>query len=390
MDILVVMAGDGKRFENCGYDTIKPLIKIQNKTILEWTTSSLPFIKHYGVSLVEEDYNLSFAIRTEHEEKFNLTEKLKEIYGSNIKIQYFESITRGNLETAYIAVNNLYPNSNEQLLILDADNHYNGTKFLSTKNNLSLLLKNNPFGSICVFAPKDNEPKWCFAKVDKKNKRVISLHEKEFIQGSLPMVGVFYFNKTSLFLELSKEILESNLKIKKEFYMSQCMQKMLEKNIPVYGLLVDNVVPMGTPEDVEKYKNDINLKLKNIPDVEDKRRICIDLDGTICYTKKEGEKYEDVLPLPGAIESLKQLKKDGWYIIIATARNMRTYNHNIGQVAAFQTKIVVDWLTKWEIPFDELWTKPHVSLFIDDKNVKFENWEQINRDIESFKKEENI
>jgi capsule biosynthesis phosphatase len=126
------------------------------------------------------------------------------------------------------------------------------------------------------------------------------------------------------------------------------------------------------------------------PNINDKRRICFDLDGTICYTKKPGEKYEDVLPLPGAIETLKQLKDDGWYIIIATARNMRTYNHNVGQVAAFQTKIVVDWLTKWQIPFDELWVKPHVSLFIDDKGVKFENWNQIKEVIADFEKDEGL
>jgi capsule biosynthesis phosphatase len=126
------------------------------------------------------------------------------------------------------------------------------------------------------------------------------------------------------------------------------------------------------------------------PNINDKRRICFDLDGAICYTKKPGEKYEDVLPLPGAIETLKQLKDDGWYIIIATARNMRTYNHNVGQVAAFQTKIVVDWLTKWQIPFDELWVKPHVSLFIDDKGVKFENWNQIKEVIADFEKDEGL
>jgi hypothetical protein len=60
---------------------------------------------------------------------------------------------------------------------------------------------------------------------------------------------------------------------------------------------------------------------------------------------------------------------------------MGTFNHNIGKVNAFQIKIIVDWLTKWEIPFDEIWSKPNCDIFIDDKAVKFTNWENIKQEI---------
>ena len=36
-------------------------------------------------------------------------------------------------------------------------------------------------------------------------------------------------------------------------------------------------------------------------------RICIDLDGVICELKKEGQTYDQLEPLPGAVEKLKQL-----------------------------------------------------------------------------------
>lgn len=106
-------------------------------------------------------------------------------------------------------------------------------------------------------------------------------------------------------------------------------------------------------------------------------RIMVDLDGTICYTKKEGERYEDVLPLPGAVESLKALKARGYYIIIATARNMRTYAGNLGQVNKAQAGLITNWLERYEIPYDELYLgKAHVDYFIDDKNIKFNTWEE--------------
>lgn len=108
-----------------------------------------------------------------------------------------------------------------------------------------------------------------------------------------------------------------------------------------------------------------------------KLRISIDLDGTICTNKQGDETYADVVPLPGAVEALRKLKEDGHYIIIHTARHMRTCEANIGLVLARQGKILFDWLSKWDIPYDEiLFGKPHADVFIDDKGLQFHNWNQ--------------
>ena len=42
MNILVLMAGRGQRFRDKGYDKPKPLIEVNGKTILQWTTESCP------------------------------------------------------------------------------------------------------------------------------------------------------------------------------------------------------------------------------------------------------------------------------------------------------------------------------------------------------------
>lgn len=107
-------------------------------------------------------------------------------------------------------------------------------------------------------------------------------------------------------------------------------------------------------------------------------RIAVDLDGTICETKKEGQTYESVKPLPLAIKTLRKLKSEGYYIVIHTARNMRTYSNNIGKVIAHQVPIISKWLEDHNIPYDELVVgKPHVDYFIDDKGIPFTNWEDV-------------
>ena len=84
------------------------------------------------------------------------------------------------------------------------------------------------------------------------------------------------------------------------------------------------------------------------------KRICIDLDGVICSFKQSNQTYADVTPLPGAVEHLQNLKNQGHYIIIHTARHMKTCNGNVGQVINKVGKITLDWLAKHQIPYDEI------------------------------------
>jgi len=114
-------------------------------------------------------------------------------------------------------------------------------------------------------------------------------------------------------------------------------------------------------------------------------RICIDLDGTIASNKVGEQEYSDVLPIKDAVEVLTRLRDSGTYIIIHTARNMNTYDNNIGLIIANQAGPTIEWLKKWKIPYDELlFGKPNVDVFIDDKGLNFDNWLSIESKLESI------
>jgi capsule biosynthesis phosphatase len=110
-------------------------------------------------------------------------------------------------------------------------------------------------------------------------------------------------------------------------------------------------------------------------------RISVDLDGTICKNKVLGQSYEHVEPIEGAIETLKLFKERGYYVIINTARNMVTLNGNVGKINKYQMPIILDWLRKYDVPYDELVVgKPHVDFFLDDKSIEFKgDWEEMNQ-----------
>lgn len=111
-------------------------------------------------------------------------------------------------------------------------------------------------------------------------------------------------------------------------------------------------------------------------------RIVIDLDGTICPVKQNGERYEDLEPNPGAIEKLKELKDAGHYIIIQTARNMATQESNVGKVMRNIGKVTLDWLVRYDIPYDEIYFgKPNAHLYIDDRGLRFNTWNEVTPEL---------
>ena len=114
-------------------------------------------------------------------------------------------------------------------------------------------------------------------------------------------------------------------------------------------------------------------------------RICIDLDGVICRLREPGQDYADLAPVDGAIEKLRQLKAAGHYLIIHTARHMKTCQGNVGLVVARKGAVTLDWLARHGVPYDELYFgKPHAQVYIDDNAMCFQNWEEIAGDGSSF------
>ena len=111
------------------------------------------------------------------------------------------------------------------------------------------------------------------------------------------------------------------------------------------------------------------------------KRICIDLDGVISQLKKEGETYESVKPIEGAVEKMKALKDAGHYIIILTARHMKTCNGNVGLVQKKVANITLQWLKKYEVVYDEIhFGKPWADIYIDDNAYRFKKWNEISDD----------
>ncbi len=108
-----------------------------------------------------------------------------------------------------------------------------------------------------------------------------------------------------------------------------------------------------------------------------------DLDGTLCPVKKPEEEYSELKPFPEMVEKLRLLKKEGARIIIQTSRNMRLYENNIGLINANTAKVVLSWLDRWDIPYDEIYYgKPwpgSKGFYVDDRTLRPSEFLRMNR-----------
>ena len=102
------------------------------------------------------------------------------------------------------------------------------------------------------------------------------------------------------------------------------------------------------------------------------KRLVIDLDNTICETL-DGD-YQDSRPIVEVINRIHQYKAEGFEIVIYTSRNVRTFEGNIGKISAHTLPIIIDWLRKHRLPYDEIYVgKPwcgHEGFYVDDKAIR--------------------
>ena len=108
--------------------------------------------------------------------------------------------------------------------------------------------------------------------------------------------------------------------------------------------------------------------------IREEKCIVVDVDGTLCPVKRTHEKYEDLEPYPDMLAKLREYRSAGFYIILYTSRNMRTYGGNIGLIMANTAKMTMQWLDRHKVPYDEIhFGKPWASkigFYVDDRAVR--------------------
>ena len=102
------------------------------------------------------------------------------------------------------------------------------------------------------------------------------------------------------------------------------------------------------------------------------KRLIFDIDDTLCNTQNSD--YTNAKPILAMVEKLREYHNQGFTIVLNTSRNMRTYQGNIGAINKNTLPIIIDWLGRHDIPYDELYVgKPWCGFegfYVDDKAIR--------------------
>ena len=231
MNVLIPMAGAGKRFFDAGYIFPKPLIEIDNKPMIQWVIESLNLKANY-----------IFIIQKEHQEKYNIKSVLK-ILQPNCKIIELDHLTEGAACTTLLAKE--FINNDDPLIIANSDQYINWN---SSKAFYDFNSKNLD-GAILTF--EAIHPKWSYAKCNKEG-FVTEVAEKKVISKNAT-VGVYYWKHGSDYVKSAEEMIKKNIRVNNEFYVCPVYNEFLMKNKKIKIHKVDKMWGLGTPEDLNNF-----------------------------------------------------------------------------------------------------------------------------------------
>ena len=235
MNVLIPMAGAGKRFFDAGYVFPKPLIEVDNKPMIQWVIESLNLQANY-----------IFIIQKEHQEKYNIKSVLK-ILQPECKIIELDHLTEGAACTTLLAKK--YINNSDPLIIANSDQYinWNSSKALYDFNSKNLD------GAILTF--EAIHPKWSYAKCNEEG-FVTEVAEKKVISKNAT-VGVYYWKHGSDYVKSAEQMIEKNIRVNNEFYVCPVYNEFLAKNKKVKIHNVDKMWGLGTPEDLDNFIRNI-------------------------------------------------------------------------------------------------------------------------------------
>lgn len=246
MNIVIPMGGHGKRFKDA-YDLPKPLVKVNGKSLIEISVKTL------GIK-----GNLIFIILRYDENRFN--EELIKVLHSispDAKIIMLESPTDGAAETCLMAKN--YIDNDDELIITNCDQWLNW----DVKSFKKFLKDNNPDACVTLYDHEDieiNQPsKYCFVDIDENG--VATRFIEKFAISLNALNGVHYWKKGKYFVESALDMINSNDRTNNEFYVSGSFNYMIKNNhkILTYKMPLDSYRSLGSPEEIEKNKNFIQI-----------------------------------------------------------------------------------------------------------------------------------
>ncbi len=235
MKIIVPMAGPDENVVS-EFGTIKPLVLIDGRTMIEHIASMFP-----------QDSNMIFLCKKQDLQK-GLDKVLEKTGKKSMTIVPIERPTKDIIDTLSFA--DEFVHDDEEIIIVHADSYqkFDFNDFITSARKHD--------GAITVFSgfnPADpNTANFC--RIGVTGDRVIGVFEKQkALTGQLTAAGCYYFSSWTMFKKYVKEMMRKNYSVNGKFFDSPVYNEMIADGKKVAPYAVKWFVSFGEPWNIKEY-----------------------------------------------------------------------------------------------------------------------------------------
>ena len=253
LNIVMPMAGRGKRFADAGFKDPKPLIPLHGRPMTEVVIDNLrPSTPHRFI----------FLILREHAEQFAFDDHLRR-WAPGCEVRFVEQVTEGAACTVLLARELI--DDDEPLMIANCDQwvDIDIDDYLAAMEKPLISSASPPTSDLRPLPPPAadglimtmwaDDPKWSFVKFDEAG-RVVEVVEKQVVSNEAT-VGIYNYRRGRDFVRAADAMIAKNFRVNNEFYVAPAYNELIAEGqrIAVFnvGKEYAGMYGLGIPKDLE-------------------------------------------------------------------------------------------------------------------------------------------
>jgi len=242
LQIVVPMAGDGRRFQDAGYRTPKPLIPVSGVPMAVRAVQDLPTADRYV-----------FIVRAEHVRDHGLDEVLRSRF-ADCRIVTVEGVTQGQACTVALAAPELEPDWPVIVGACDCTHVYDRAKLGAILDDPEIACSVWAYRGEPGVLLKPAQLSW--ARV--VNDDLLEVSCKRPVSddpiNDLALSGFFAFRSARLMLVAIGQLIESRRRVNNEYYLDSVPNLLIAAGHRGVAFEVEKYIGWGTPADLDNYQ----------------------------------------------------------------------------------------------------------------------------------------
>ena len=325
MNILIPIAGRDRYFPESEYLFPKPLIDIVGAPLIEHTITSL--LK------IADDARFTFVVQDEDCRRYTIDNVLRmSVPERRADIVRLKAPTQGAICSCLMAIDHFDPT--EELIIANSDQ----VIFADLKEIIAEFRERKLDAAVVTFDSK--HPRYSYVRTDEQA-RITETDEKRVISRHA-IAGLYYFRRSSEFVESAARVLEQRFPIQGSFFISQALNEMIlaGKSLGHREIPSRDYYPLYNPKKINEYEESLFAGRSAVASSTERATLVIPMAGEGSRFAKAGYKrpkpFIDVAGKPMIARVLENLNfSDFDTILLARTEHL-----------AREPEFARDWLTK--------------------------------------------